>query len=54
MNQKKLYKDWNSDVYYSNYTSGRGKASDCTACGKCEKSCLEIRKLLKQVAKQFE
>ena len=58
MNQKKRYKDWNSDVYYENYTqAGRGKASACIACGKCEASCpqhLPIRKLLKDVAKQFE
>ncbi len=58
MNQKKRYKDWNSDVYYANFTqAGRGKASACIACGKCEASCpqhLPIRKLLKEVAAQFE
>ncbi len=58
MNQKKRYKDWNSDVYYSNFTQGgRGKASDCIACGQCERACpqhLKIRELLREVAKQFE
>ncbi len=58
MNQKKRYRDWNSNVYYANYTSaGRGKASACVECGKCEAACpqhLPIRKLLKDVAKQFE
>lgn len=57
LNQKDLYNDWNSDVYYRNYTSGRGKASDCIACGKCEKVCpqhLPIRTLLKTVAGRFE
>ncbi len=57
-NQKKRHKDWNSSVYYSNFTTGgRGKASACIKCGKCEKVCpqhLEIRKLLAGVAEQFE
>ena len=37
--------------------SGRGKASECIQCGKCEKVCpqhLPIRELLKMVAKTFE
>lgn len=57
MNAKKQYEDWNSDWYYNVHTMSRGKASDCIACGKCEQSCpqhLPIRKLLKDVAAQFE
>lgn len=57
MNAKKRFKDWNSDWYYEVHTQNRGKASDCIRCGKCEKVCpqrLPIRKLLDDVAKQFE
>ncbi|MDE6401869.1 MAG: aldo/keto reductase, partial [Clostridiales bacterium] len=48
----------NGGVYYNNYIlEGRGKASDCVKCGKCEKVCpqhLHIRDFLKDVAKTFE
>lgn len=58
MNTKQIYHDWNADYYYHNvHTKQKGKASDCIACGKCEKSCpqhLNIRELLKDVAKEFE
>ena len=58
MNTKQLYHDWNADYYYNvvHTASGR-KASDCLKCGKCEKVCpqhLPIRKLLEDVAKEFE
>ena len=45
---------------YNNVTNkedGRGKASDCIKCGKCEGHCpqhLEIRKLLEQISQTFE
>ena len=57
-NNKKLYKTWNSDFYYSIDTSDPGtKASDCIKCGKCEHECpqkLEVRALLEKVAAEFE
>lgn len=57
MNAKKTFQDWNSDMYYNVHTHDAGKASDCIRCGKCENVCpqhLEIRKLLQDVAAQFE
>lgn len=58
MNAKQIYHDWNADYYYSVvYTAPGRKASDCLGCGKCEKACpqhLPSRKLLKDVAAEFE
>lgn len=58
MNARQIYHDWNADFYYNEvYTVGRGKASDCIKCGKCEKACpqhLPIRDLLVKVAAEFE
>lgn len=58
MNAKKIFHDWNTDYYYNNvHTVNNGKASDCIKCGKCEKACpqhLPIRKLLEDVAEEFE
>lgn len=56
-NSKKFYQDWSSDMYYGINTAGQGKASDCIACGKCEKTCpqhLPVRELLKTVAAELE
>lgn len=58
MNTKNIYHDWNADYYYNQvHTLAGGKASECIKCGKCENACpqhLEIRKLLQDVAKEFE
>ena len=58
MNTKQLYHDWNADYYYSVVHTAPGRmASDCLKCGKCEKVCpqhLPIRRLLEDVAKEFE
>lgn len=57
MNAKSTHKDWNSSWYYDVHTQGKGKASDCIKCGKCENVCpqhLKIRDLLAEVAEAFE
>ena len=49
--------DWNAGYYYDIHTMDGRKASDCVKCGKCEHVCpqhLPIRKLLQDVAKEFE
>lgn len=54
----KIFNNWNTDYYYNNiHTKNGGKASDCIKCGKCEQICpqhLEIRRLLTDVAKEFD
>ena len=58
MNSKLQHRNWNADFYYQTvYTAPGRRASDCIKCGKCEKSCpqhLPVRKLLEDVAKEFD
>ncbi len=58
LNMKKQFNNWNTGYYYNNiHTTGGRKASDCLECGLCEEICpqhLNIRDLLKDVAKEFD
>ena len=59
LNANERFHDWTGRFYYrSSITAGgHGAASDCMECGNCEQVCpqhLEIRELLKEVAKRFE
>ena len=57
MNSREIYNDWTGESYYGIHTAQAGKAGDCVKCGQCEEACpqhLPIRKLLEDVAKEFE
>ena len=57
VNTKRRYADWGSDTYYNTCTAGRGRASDCVRCGRCERICpqhLPIREYLADAAKLFD
>ena len=49
--------DFHLQREYANATEGRGKASDCVACGQCEGACpqqLHVIDLLKECAAKFD
>ncbi len=56
--QQALNKDFSvQSTYYENLASTHGRASECIACGKCERSCpqhLHIIEHLRSVAKTFD
>ena len=58
-NTRKIFNDWNQRMYYGNVlvTNEHAAASACIECGGCEAVCpqhLEIRNLLKEVARELE
>ena len=57
MNARMVYADPNAEYYYENHTQDGRLASTCIYCSRCERHCpqhLEIPKLLRDVAREFE
>jgi predicted aldo/keto reductase-like oxidoreductase len=56
-NAKKQFDDWNSSWYYGVHTKGKGIASDCIKCGKCETVCpqhIKIIEKMEEVSRVFD
>jgi len=56
-NNQAILPGWTGTHYYKIHTRGRGKASDCIQCGKCESVCpqkLPIPSLLQSLKREFE
>ena len=54
---QEILSDGTLEADYAQATRGRGRASQCVKCGKCEEICpqhLEIRSLLERTAQLFE
>lgn len=57
LNTKRVFNNWNQNMYYNIATHGHGKPSQCVGCGGCETVCpqnLKIRSLLREVTSEFE
>ncbi len=57
LNTRKREGGWSGKYYYGIHTKDSAKASECIGCRKCEEICpqhLEIRRLLSDVAAEFE
>ncbi|MDO4318433.1 MAG: aldo/keto reductase [Lachnospiraceae bacterium] len=57
MNKRKQLQEWGAVSAYRGAVTGRGRASDCIRCGKCEKACpqhLPIRDLLAEIGEIFD
>lgn len=57
VNTARRHRSWDAAEACRRRTQGRGKASDCVACGACEAACpqkLPIRALLREIAGELE
>lgn len=57
LNNQKQHPGWNCSLYYEAQVQGRGRASDCIACGNCEKTCpqhLPVMAHLRDAAAAFD
>lgn len=54
---KRRFNDWGSDFYYNTAVDGKGRASDCIKCHRCEDICpqlLRVTALVNDAARLFD